>query len=136
MRLDANLITKSLLITTFVEADCNEKYVSWLNNAEINRYLEARFSKHTFESSINYVRNCLLSNSTLFCKVERLSIANDIIGTCTLRFDENHKTAEIGIMIGDSSAHKLVLERKQLDLWWIYVSLHMGLESCMQKCTI
>ena len=48
--------TARLTIRTLLLEDCNERYVSWLNQPEINRYLETRFQPtQTLESVRDYV---------------------------------------------------------------------------------
>jgi RimJ/RimL family protein N-acetyltransferase len=51
-----NIQTARLTIRTLLPADCSERYVSWLNQPEINRYLETRFElPQTLESVRDYV---------------------------------------------------------------------------------
>src|SRR5262245_59472970 len=48
--------TARLTIRTLLPADCSEQYVSWLNQPEINRYLQTRFQPpQTIESVRDYV---------------------------------------------------------------------------------
>ena len=44
------IITKRLILRDLVHADITQMYVDWLNNPEINQYLELRFTRHTLSS--------------------------------------------------------------------------------------
>ena len=44
--------------------DISDRYISWLNDSEINKYLDTRFSKHNFESVQDFVRMNKNSKST------------------------------------------------------------------------
>lgn len=90
-----------------MESDCNDKYISWLNDPIVNRFLEVRFNRQTIESAKLHVENCRQSDSILFCKIEINGEHDSMIGTCTLRIEKNHNTAEIGIMIGDRNMQGL-----------------------------
>jgi RimJ/RimL family protein N-acetyltransferase len=51
-----SISTARLTLRTLLLADCSERYVSWLNQPEINRYLETRFQPpQTLESVRDYV---------------------------------------------------------------------------------
>lgn len=51
-----SISTQRLRLRTLLPADCSERYVSWLNQPDINRYLETRFEPpQTLESVRNYV---------------------------------------------------------------------------------
>jgi ribosomal-protein-alanine N-acetyltransferase len=51
-----SISTARLTLRTLLPADCNERYVSWLNEPEINRYLETRYQPpQTLESVRDYV---------------------------------------------------------------------------------
>ena len=47
--------SKRLQLRELNVADVTESYVSWLNNPEINQYLESRFFKHEFKDVKRFV---------------------------------------------------------------------------------
>ena len=81
-----------------------QDYVSWLNDPEINQYLESRFVTHTLESSRNFVQCLLDSPTNLFLGI-RSNLLDRYVGNIKIGpIDENHGVGELGIMIGDKKA--------------------------------
>lgn len=81
-----------------------EDYVSWLNTSEINQYLESRFIRHTVESVRNFVATTLASPDNLFLGI-RSHLLDRHVGNIKLGpIDRNHRTGDIGILIGDRDA--------------------------------
>lgn len=79
-------------------------YVGWLNDPEVNRYLESRFVTHDLDSTRHYVRQMLDSEVDLFlgirCRVLGRHVGNIKLGP----IDRQHGRGEIGLMIGDREA--------------------------------
>ena len=48
------LLSSRLLLRGLNEADLNSRYVSWLNDQEVNRFLETRFVPQTLTSIHHY----------------------------------------------------------------------------------
>lgn len=90
------------LLEPFVVADISPQYVSWLNDPEVVRYSNQRFITHTTHSCTLYVNKFKGSVSKLF-KIIRKSDASTI-GTITAYINQSHKTADMGILIGDRSS--------------------------------
>ena len=58
-----------IYLERLMPVDVTENYVNWLNDTDINRYLESRFVKHDIESVKLYVEAMTISdNNFLFCK--------------------------------------------------------------------
>ncbi|MBT5398930.1 MAG: GNAT family N-acetyltransferase [Lentimicrobiaceae bacterium] len=76
-------------------------YISWLNDNEINQYLESRFHKHSFADVEKFVKDMSQESSNvllgIFIKKNMKHIGNIRIGP----IDRNHNTASIGLLIGD-----------------------------------
>lgn len=103
----------------FTEEDISDRYIGWLNDPEVNRFLEVRFVRQTYETALEFVRS-------FYGEVEKYMwgiYPNDAagpIGTTTLHeIRRNHGTGEIGLMIGEAEywgkgasneAKELVLE--------------------------
>ena len=78
----------------------NKKYISWLKNKKLLKYSNQRFETQNLKKLKNdfYL---LKKNKDIFFKI--LSKKNEFIGTIIGRIDRNHKTCNLGILIGDSS---------------------------------
>lgn len=85
------------------ESDASEDYCRWMNDSEVNQYLESRFQPWSIEQIKEFVRIMRAdANSVFFAIVDKDSdkhIGNLKIGP--LR--REHKTAEIGLVIGDKN---------------------------------
>ena len=83
--------------------DVNQVYVSWLNDPEVNKYLETRFDVQTMESVHNYVEKMAVNKDELFfaiCLIENdKHIGNIKLGP----INSEHKFAEISLLIGDKN---------------------------------
>ena len=83
--------------------DCNENYLSWMNDYEINKYLESRFSTHSIDSLKDFVNAMNESeNNILFAIIDKSS--NTHIGNIKLGdIHPVHKYADIGLIIGNKN---------------------------------
>lgn len=84
--------------------DCNDRYVAWLRDPEVNRYLETRWYEQTLETVRDFVRGVIAAqNAYLFAIVERatsLHVGNVKIGP----IDPHHLLADVSYFIGDRAA--------------------------------
>lgn len=80
-------------------------YVGWLNDTEVGRFLESRFTTHTEDTTRAFVRQCRESPHTLFLGIRSTALAGRHVGNIKLGpIDQRHGLGEIGILIGDRSA--------------------------------
>ena len=84
-------------------ADCTEKYVNWLNDSEVNKYLESRLSAQTPETIEQFVLNTLDSRDNyMFAIVYKKS--NEHIGNIKIGpIHPIYKNSFVGYLIGDKS---------------------------------
>ncbi len=97
MRID----TERLFLRTLSAQDASEKYVGWLNDSEVNQYLETRHCKHTVESCTGFINS---SNddpaSHLFGIFEKDGEAH--IGNAKIGFiNPFYQRGQISIFIGE-----------------------------------
>ncbi|MFH1877230.1 MAG: GNAT family protein [Candidatus Omnitrophota bacterium] len=83
--------------------DVNDVYLGWMNDPEVTRYLEARFSEHTLESIRDYVEKMASKEDEVFLAIcekdSRKHIGNIKLGP----IERNHKFAYISLVIGDKA---------------------------------
>ena len=97
--------TPAVELFVLQETDVTEDYVGWLNNPDVNRFLESRFAVHTRESVREFVRGHLLDPASLFCGIRSGAHSWKHVGNIKLSpIDRHHRIAELGIMIGDEFA--------------------------------
>ncbi len=98
---------KQLLIKNLKLKDCNQSYLRWLNDSNINKFLEIRFNKKQTLKNIkdNLIKINKSKNNFLlgiFLRKNKKHVGNIKIGN----IDYNNKTAEIGFLIGEKNFHK------------------------------
>lgn len=82
-------------------SDATERYVGWLNDPEINRYLEVRFSKQTLEGVKAYVAEMAESRDYAFFAIV-LNDGDRHIGNIKIGpINRAHGFADVGIVIGE-----------------------------------
>lgn len=101
MRLGKAIKGSSVHLELFLESDVSEKYLGWLSDYAINRFLETRFIQLDADSAKRYIEQCQESPDVLFLKI--VTDAKEFIGTCTVFYNQFHRTAKIGLMIGEKS---------------------------------
>jgi [ribosomal protein S5]-alanine N-acetyltransferase len=82
-----------------------EHYLSWMNDPQVQRFLESRFARHDGESIRTFVSTCLADPKVLFLGIASGTDGRHVGNIKLGPIDRNHLTADIGLMIGDRSAH-------------------------------
>jgi [ribosomal protein S5]-alanine N-acetyltransferase len=110
------------------------KYLSWLNDSEVTKYLESGFFPSSLNDLTQYITQRNSSNEVFLAIIDLAS--NEHIGNIKLsNINWIHRTAEIGIMIGEKNywgkgygteAVKLVVEYgfNVLNLRKIYLGVY------------
>lgn len=84
--------------------DVTERYRAWMNDPDVNRYLESRFTTHTLESLRAFVEERRRDPSTLFLAMIRKDTGQHIGNIKLGPIDLHHEVAEIGLVVGERSA--------------------------------
>jgi len=101
MLLSAPLLTLRLSVRSLTVSDVTPRYVSWLNDPEINRYLESRFVRQTNESVRSFVETLNASPTDLLCGLFLREGARHIGNVRLGPIDIHHRRAPIGILMGE-----------------------------------
>ena len=97
------LETERLTLSSVTLADCSENYLSWLNDTDINMYLESGFYQHNIQGLVDFV-NGYQSNKKAVFLVIRLKENNKHIGNIKIdKINYIHRNCEYGIMMGDKT---------------------------------
>lgn len=99
---DSRILTGTRFsLIPFKEEHISERYIGWLNDPEVNRFLEVRFVHQTYDTVLAYVRS-------FYGDIEKYMwgiYPNDTtrpIGTATLSYiNRHHQVGVIGLMIGE-----------------------------------
>ncbi len=97
---DYLLSGKKVTLRTLTQRHCTQRYVDWLNDPEVSRYLETRFQEQTTESVRAFVRSMEQSaNDYLFAIEENEGHAH--IGNIKIgNINWHHRYADVGYFIG------------------------------------
>lgn len=95
------LVGSKLSLIPFKEESISERYIGWLNDPEINRFLEVRFVHQTYETVLAYV-NSFYGDAEKYMWGVYPNATNYLIGTATLsEINRNHGRGVVGLMIGE-----------------------------------
>lgn len=99
---NTTIITRSTIIKPISLNEITLNYISWLNDTEINKFIETRHSEQTKTSVIdyiNYLRN--IDNCDMFAIISKET--NQHIGNLTISdFNTNNNgSTSLGVMIAD-----------------------------------
>ena len=106
MYIELNSLSKNSQISLFLlkPDHVSKEYVSWLNDPQVNQYLECRFVTHTIKSVRSFVQGVLDSPNNLLLGITSHTL-NRYVGNIKIGpIDKNHGIGDLGIMIGDKSA--------------------------------
>ncbi|MBW2003595.1 MAG: GNAT family N-acetyltransferase [Deltaproteobacteria bacterium] len=140
--------SRRLFFKQMVEEDITDEYLAWLNDPEVTRFLEIRFSQQSRENVIDYIRKSLSKeNKTLHLGVFDKE-GGRLIGTVTFHdIDEHHRSACISFVIGHPDArgkgygseavhaatHYMFKVRGFVKLWGGYYEGHAASERVFLK---
>jgi RimJ/RimL family protein N-acetyltransferase len=83
----------------------SERYVQWLNDPAINRYLESRFQQHTIESTRAFVQSCARNTDQFFAGIRYRPLGGRHVGNIKIDLNRKHGLGEVGILIGETAVH-------------------------------
>lgn len=90
---------RRIVLAEFAESDITSQYIRWLNDPEVVRFSNQRFLQHDTESARRYFQS-FVQSSNLFLAV-RLAESDEAIGTMTAYISTQHRTADMGILLGE-----------------------------------
>jgi [ribosomal protein S5]-alanine N-acetyltransferase len=82
-----------------------ERYVQWLNDPGLNRYLESRFSSHTLESTRAFVAGCRQSDHSVMFGMSCKDPELQHVGNIKIEINRPHRMGEVGILVGEKQVH-------------------------------
>lgn len=95
------LIGDEFTILPLKEGCISDSYIRWLNDPEINRFLEIRFVNQTYETVKAYIQSFYQDVEKYAWGIYPIGRTN-MIGTTTLyNINRHHGSGEIGLLIGE-----------------------------------
>ncbi len=94
---------QSTLLRLLTLDDVTDRYVAWLNDPQVNRYLETRFRAQTSETVREFVAGMVASSDSYLFGIialdDRAHVGNLKIGP----INRHHEFADVSYFIGDRS---------------------------------
>ena len=88
------------MLRPLAEADCTPAYVAWLEDPDVNRYLETRHARQTLESVREFVTGVNARDNEhlfgIFLREDERHIGNIKVGPVLAR----HPVADVSLLIG------------------------------------
>jgi len=126
--------TKQLILKPLTSGHVSERYVAWLNDPDVNQYLETRFITQTIESCLNFVNTCQTNANTYLFGIFTKKTFNHI-GNCKIDFfEERHKKAQIGLLIGEKSFRAKGLGKEVIQALTKFAFTHLDIERLEAGC--
>lgn len=97
---DHRIIGKKVTIRTLTQADCTDKYVEWLNDPEVNRYMESRFQVQDKATLRAFVRASEQSPNDYLFAIEDNETHRHIGNIKLGAINWHHKYCDVGYFIG------------------------------------
>lgn len=94
---------KRVVLRNLRVSDANKKYSSWLNDREVNGFLESRFEKWSISKIKNYIKMLDRDRKTVSLAIIHKELGNHIGNIKLGPINLIHGFADIGILIGDKS---------------------------------
>ena len=88
-------------LETFTDDDLTDEYVAWLNDPEINAFLEVRHEHQTRETVAAYIAGLRSRHGCELFAVKDTASGRHVGNVAITRFDPESGIATYGIMIGD-----------------------------------
>ena len=90
-----------LSLRDLCEEDANDTYARWMNDPEGTRYIESHNRGHTYESLLHYIQTMSNSPNNLFLAIVARENMRHIGNIKLGSINSIHRTADIGIIIGE-----------------------------------
>src|SRR5215204_5317858 len=96
--------TDAIELFLLLPEHATHEYVQWLNDPDVNRFLESRWSVQNRQSVAAFITAALADPKTLFLGIRSRALNRHIGNIKVGPIDRNHGLGEVGIMIGDRAA--------------------------------
>lgn len=114
--------------------DVTDDYIAWLNDPEINRYLESRFTIQNRAGVEAFVNKMLDDDRVLFLAIHDLGLGRHVGNIKLGPVDRPHRLGEIGLMIGDRAAWNRGIGTAAIRLVMAIAKHELGLRRLTAGC--
>ncbi len=135
MRAPATAHWRTELLELFLlePGHATEEYLEWLNDPDVNRYLESRFVTHDIPSVQAFIASALSDPNVLFLGIRARDTGHHV-GNLKLVIDPHHGLGEVGILIGDRRVWGRGLASRAIDCLAGAATHELGLRRLTAGC--
>lgn len=133
MELTEPLHSSRLRLRSLTADDANARYLSWMQNPEIQRYLESRWSEHSLDSLRAFIAAANRSPFDLLlgiCLPDGRHIGNIKLGPIHV----HHGHAAVGLMIGERDCHRCNYATEAISCLSAHAFQSLGLQKLYAGC--
>lgn len=95
------IITERLILRSLTVSDVSEKYLGWLNDPEMNQFLETRHHVQTLESCLDFVETANQDPGSHLFGIF-IKVTNEHIGNAKIGFiNPYYQTGQVSLFIGE-----------------------------------
>nr|MDC2855944.1 GNAT family N-acetyltransferase [Ningiella sp. W23] len=92
-----------IYLSSLTLEDVSLNYLSWLNNPQVNQFLETRFETQSIESISDYIQKSLNTNNEYLFAIRTIEESEHIGNIKLGPINNNHKIGDISLFIGDTN---------------------------------
>ena len=135
MQLDIPIMGDEIFLRSMTAEDASDFYLSWMNDPDVNRYLEVRFSPpQTTEALAAFIDLCNQSKDDLLLGIF-LRATDQHIGNIKLGpINWAHRSGEVGLLIGDQAQWGKGHAARAISLISSYAFEYLKLEKLTAGC--
>lgn len=111
-----------------------DAYVGWLNDPEVNQYLESRFAPQGHASIAAFVAGALASEKDLLLGIRSVALGRHVGNIKLGPINREHGLGEVGIMIGDRGAWGQGLASRAIAMLRDIAAEELGLRRLTAGC--
>jgi len=92
---------RDILLRPVQLSDVTERYVEWMNDPDVNRYMDVRFHKTSLESLHDFVSGAISSPAVVFMAIILKENGRHIGNIKLGPINWNHRFGDVGVVIGE-----------------------------------
>jgi RimJ/RimL family protein N-acetyltransferase len=123
-----------LVLRDLTVDDVTSRYVAWMNDPEVNRYTESRFTTHTIESVRDFVAATAADPANVFLAIERKDDGRHIGNIKLGPIHPYHRSGDIGLLIGEKDAWGHGFATEAIGVLKNYAFAELGLAKLTAGC--
>lgn len=101
MMISSPIVTDRLALRMLGESDANDTYLAWMNDPQVNKYLESRIRSFSRTDLASFVQSCNENPDILLLGITLKSDGRHIGNIKLGPIDRYHLIGDIGLLFGD-----------------------------------